>query len=428
MAFGEDGIWFEVDMALSNQRVPTGNKQTEIGVIPEDWDVVQIGNAIGVYRGGSPRPIQQYIAKGSEGVNWIKIGDVSVGAKYIHETEEKIIPEGVKRSRKVNAGDFLLSNSMSFGRPYILSIEGCIHDGWLVLQDYQSSFNRDFLYYILSSQRVLNQYISKAAGSSVLNLNKELVSSVYLAKPVLWEQSAIATALSDVDSLISRLDALIKKKSLIKQGVMQELLTGKRRLPGFSGEWKKKRLGELADMSSGGTPSTSVADYYGGGIPWVSITDMTNIGKYLHVTERSLTEKGLVNSAAKIFPKGTVLYAMYASIGECCITTVAASTSQAILGIRPKVDLNGAYLYHYLSSKKTEVKAMGQQGTQSNLNAGIVRGFEVVIPSIQEQAAIVAILSDMDAEIEGLESLLSKYQNIKQGMMQALLTGKIRLL
>lgn len=119
---------------------------------------------------------------------------------------------------------------------------------------------------------------------------------------------------------------------------------------------------------------------------------------------------------------------MYASIGECCIARVAASTSQAILGIRPKAELDNIYLYYYLSSKKPEVKTMGQQGTQSNLNAGMVKNFEIKIPGINEQKAIVSVLSDMDTEIEHLASRLTKYQNLKQGMMQVLLTGKIRLL
>ena len=205
---------------------------------------------------------------------------------------------------------------------------------------------------------------------------------------------------------------------------MQELLTGKRRLPGFSGKWETKKLGDIAEMNSGGTPSTSIPEYYGGNIPWVSITDMTNVRKYLFTTERNLTDKGFANSATKMFPKGTVLYAMYASIGECCIATTAVCTSQAILGIRSKKGLDN----FHLTSKKEEVKTMGQQGTQSNLNAGMVKDFEILLPVLDEQIAISTVLSDVDTEIEKLESQLTKYQNIKQGMMQTLLTGKIRLL
>ena len=109
--------------------VKPGYKQTETGIIPEDWAVSNFGSKVKIFRGGSPRPIQDYLTQADDGVNWIKIGDVREGDKYITSTEEKIIPEGVSRSRTVHAGDFILSNSMSFGRPYILNIDGCIHDG-----------------------------------------------------------------------------------------------------------------------------------------------------------------------------------------------------------------------------------------------------------------------------------------------------------
>lgn len=208
-----------------------GYKMTEVGRIPEDWEVVRLENKITVGRGGSPRPITDYITTSSKGVNWIKIGDTDRGGKYIFSSSEKIIPEGVEHSRRVNVGDFLLSNSMSFGRPYILKIDGCIHDGWLVLQNYKDNFDIEYLYYNLSSRYVHNQYLQKASGSGVLNLNKELVKTVHLIKPQsITEQNAIATSLSDMDSEIEDLETKRDKYKQIKQGMMQELLTGKTRL------------------------------------------------------------------------------------------------------------------------------------------------------------------------------------------------------
>lgn len=119
------------------------------------WEIVELGRVADIYRGGSPRPIQAYLTTRMDGVNWIKIGDVESNAKYINTTEEKITPEGVPYSRVVQKGDFILSNSMSFGRPYILNIDGCIHDGWLTIQNYKNSFDTDFLYYILGSEFTL---------------------------------------------------------------------------------------------------------------------------------------------------------------------------------------------------------------------------------------------------------------------------------
>ena len=131
--------------------IPQGYKQTEIGVIPEDWELYKFGEKVSVYRGGSPRPITDYISKGNNGVNWIKIGDVKPNEKYITSTKEKITLDGSEKSRYVNKGDFILSNSMSFGRPYILKIDGCIHDGWLSISGFEKTYTSDFLYHLLNS-------------------------------------------------------------------------------------------------------------------------------------------------------------------------------------------------------------------------------------------------------------------------------------
>lgn len=195
-----------------------------------DWVKKKVSSVSDILRGGSPRPIENYIVK-SGGVNWIKIGDVDSSAKYIFRTNEQIIESGIQYSRFVHSGDLLLSNSMSFGRPYILKTEGCIHDGWLVIQNYDKYFDKEFLYYLLSSDEVLKQYKSLAAGSSVLNLNKDIVGKVVLYfPPSISEQTAIANILSDCDSEIAALEEKRDKYKEIKQGMMQQLLTGKIRL------------------------------------------------------------------------------------------------------------------------------------------------------------------------------------------------------
>ena len=159
--------------------------------IPQNWKWVRFGNTSYIVRGGSPRPIKQYITDDEEGINWIKIGDVEKGGKYIFETKEKIKPEGEKKSRRVYPGDFLLTNSMSFGRPYISKIEGCIHDGWLLIHDLKG-FDQDYLYYLLSSDYLYEQFMQKASGSTVDNLNIDKVSSAIIPLPPLAEQKRIA--------------------------------------------------------------------------------------------------------------------------------------------------------------------------------------------------------------------------------------------
>ena len=197
----------------------------------DEWVEIRFGDYVDIYRGGSPRPIEHYITNQPNGINWIKIGDVKPNDKYINKTTERIIPEGVSRTREVQVGDFILSNSMSFGRPYILGINGCIHDGWLVIQNYHQTFDKDFLYYLLCSDDVMSQYIGMAAGSSVKNLNKEKVASLSLVIPTnIKEQQAIATILSDMDKEIADLEAQRDKYRLLKSGMMQKLLTGQIRL------------------------------------------------------------------------------------------------------------------------------------------------------------------------------------------------------
>lgn len=196
----------------------------------EPWKNIIFGNVVDIYRGGSPRPINSFITTNPNGLNWIKIGDVRPNDKYITHTAEKIIREGLPATRMVYAGDFILSNSMSFGRPYICKIDGCIHDGWLAITKYESSFDKDFLYYLLGANFVYRQYMTLAAGSGVLNLNKKVVGDVELTVPTIDEQQAIASILSDMDVEIEELEAKRDKYIAVRQGMMQQLLTGKIRL------------------------------------------------------------------------------------------------------------------------------------------------------------------------------------------------------
>lgn len=172
--------------------------------IPNTWFWIRLGTSLIIERGGSPRPIKAYLTDSSNGINWIKIGDTDKGGKYINNTKEKIIPEGMKKSRFVNKGDLLLSNSMSFGRPYILNIDGCIHDGWLVLHPIIELFDKDYLYYLLSSLMVFNQFCSRVAGAVVNNLNSEKVALTVVPVPPLAEQKRIVTKIEELLPYIDR--------------------------------------------------------------------------------------------------------------------------------------------------------------------------------------------------------------------------------
>lgn len=204
-------------------------KITELGSIPKEWKIKTLHDIMEIYRGGSPRPISKYITKG-EGINWIKIGDTSENTRYIYSTKEKITKEGIKRSRQVYENELLLSNSMSFGKPYILKTNGCIHDGWLVLKNYQNIYTTDFLYYLLSSDIIKKQYEKLAAGSGVKNLNKDLVGSIKV--PILdkKEQNKIADILNKLDDKLELEERKKQEYQNLKKGLMQQLLTGKVRV------------------------------------------------------------------------------------------------------------------------------------------------------------------------------------------------------
>ena len=173
--------------------------------IPDNWCWVRLGSVLEIARGGSPRPIQAYLTTEENGVNWIKIGDTDKGGKYIYSTKEKIRPEGVAKSRMVHSGDFLLTNSMSFGRPYILKTDGCIHDGWLVLSDRYHCYSVDFLFYLLSSAFAYYQFCDSVSGAVVKNLNSEKVSSALFPLPPVNEQIRIVVKVEEILPFVKRL-------------------------------------------------------------------------------------------------------------------------------------------------------------------------------------------------------------------------------
>lgn len=194
------------------------------------WEQRKLGEVATIERGGSPRPIDAYITDASDGLNWVKIGDAPEQGRYINHTEEKIKPSGLSKTRQVFPGDLILSNSMSFGKPYIMGISGCIHDGWLLIRNSKNVFDLKFLCHMLGTDQMLKQYQSLAAGSTVNNLNKELVSNAVVSVPNKPEQERIGAFLESIDDVITLHQRKREKYKMIKQGMIEDLLTGKVRL------------------------------------------------------------------------------------------------------------------------------------------------------------------------------------------------------
>lgn len=281
---------------------------------------------------------------------------------------------------------------------------------------------------MLNSPQVVSQKASKGQGDAVVHISAKALAEVIIPLPPLPEQRAIAAALSDVDALLDGLDRLIAKKRDLKQAAMQQLLSGQTRLPGFTGAWEVKRLGELADIVSGGTPRTNEPSYWNGEIKWCTPTDITrDHSKYLTETERTISRSGLRNSGAVLLPVGALLLCSRATIGELKIATEPVCTNQGFKSLVCRACTSNEFLYYRLRAMKQQMIERAFGSTFLEISQRNVSALELAMPTLAEQTAIAAVLSDMDAELAALEARHEKTRLLKQGMMQELLTGRTRL-
>ena len=416
-------------------------KDTEIGRIPEDWNLALLGDITKFLSNNTFSRDKLHVDGGKGEIKNIHYGDVLV--KYgsildVSRTKIPTIDSGKIASfcpeNLAQDGDVIIADTAeddtvckvtelwNIGDSKVVS---GLHTMWC--RPDCNTFAVKYLGYFMNSVFYHIQILPLIQGIKVSSVSKNSIKDTWVCIPPLSEQSRIASALTSIDNLISSLDKLIEKKKAIKEGTMQQLLTGKKRLKGFNEPWVERKLGEIASMNSGGTPTSSNPSYYDGNINFLSISDMTASGKYIKATEKTITELGLSISSARLFPAGTLMYAMYASLGKCSISTIDTAISQAILGFKLSDQVERDFLYYHFCFIENKVKTMGQTGTQSNLSKGIVKEFSINLPSLSEQRAIACVLSSMDNEISAIQAKKAKYESIKQGMMQQLLTGRIRL-
>ena len=414
--------------------VPAGYKQTEVGVIPEDWELWKLGQ------------LSEFVTSGSRG--WAKYysdsGPLFIRSQNIRDgrfdfTDQQFValPSATEGSRtKLNVSDLLITitgNNVgnvawlenSIGEAYISQ-----HVGLVRLLD--TSLAKYICFFLTPGSPGNGQIFKGQVGQSKPGLNLISLENFWVVIPsTKTEQSAIATALSDTDALIESLAQLIAKKRQIKQGTMQELLTGQRRLPGFTGEWLNKTLEELADIRSGGTPSTSNRKFWDGDVLWCTPTDITALNgyKYLNETNKKITAHGLKFSSAEIISAGSIVMTSRATIGECAINTAPLSTNQGFKNFVPFNGVVGEFLYYLLTTHKQGFIGLCSGSTFLEIGKTQLRSYVVKFPATKaEQTAIATVLSDMDTELTALQNRLTKARHIKQGMMQELLTGRIRLL
>ena len=400
-----------------------GYKQTEVGVIPEDWDCVHIGDVTETSSGATPpRAKQQEYFDGGT-IPWVKTLDLNNSS--ILETDECVTPSALQQTslRLYPSGSVLVAMYGGFnqiGRTGMLTKDATINQALTAIRPDQSRLSSRFLLNYLNF-RV--EYWKSVASSSRKdpNITGKDVREFPIPLPPLIEQEAAGEALQDIEDQILMLDELIAKKRDIKQAAMQELLTGNRRLPGFEGDWGVKRLGEICEIGMGRTPSRLDERMWGQGHPWLSIADLQR--KVVSESKEQVTEAAA--ALMTIVSKGTLLMSFKLSIGRLCFAGCDLFTNEAICSFN-RLTANADYLYYALG--RTDFSLYGKQAVKGyTLNKESLNLVEVKLPSKNEQIAIAAILSDMDTELAALETRLKKAHDLKQGMMQELLTGRIRL-
>ena len=386
----------------------------------EKWEHKKIGDVCIVERGGSPRPIDDYITDSPNGINWIKIGDTN-DSMFITQTAQKIKPEGMKKSRYVQPGDFLLSNSMSFGRPYILKIDGCIHDGWLVLRDNEEVFDKRFLYYYLSSKPTYEKFKMMAVGGVVNNLNSEMVRKVDIPIPHKNEQNQIADLFDKINIVINkRKQQLSNLDDLIKARFVEMFGT----YPANEKGWDTGTIRDLVTEVRYGS-SRKAADGELGKYPYLRMNNITYGG------ELDLTDTKTIDIPDEELDKctvrrGDVLFNRTNSkelVGKTCVYN--RDEMMVLAGFVVRVRLNDKAYPEFVSvflntdfSKQMLLNMCKTAIGQANINAQELQNIEIYIPPKDNQREFIMFKDQVDKSKAVIQKSLEEAQLLFDSLMQ----------
>lgn len=371
----------------------------------------------------------------SSGVRFLKVETFDAAGNYLPGFEAFIddTTHQLLRRSRLAAGDILFSIAGALGRSTI------VESSWLPANTNQALaiirpskrrrvIDPRYLLWQLRSPTIAKHIAEINVQAAQANLSLEQVRNFEIPLVSLSEQQAIATALDDADAVAKLLERLIAKNQAIRQGMTQQLVTGQTRLPGFDEAWTDSTVGSLARVTGGGTPSTRLPAYWGGGIPWFTPAeiDAEGAGLVSH-SKRTITADGLANSSATLLPAGSVLVTSRASIGNCAVAKVAVTTNQGFASMIPRDHRSTWFLYYWTQQNKSELQSRAAGSTFLEIGASKVAAIPLQQPSLDEQQAIGATLRDADLELDVLRRRLEKAKAIKQGMAQQLLSGKTRL-
>lgn len=379
------------------------------------WEYKRLGEVCTIERGGSPRPINDYITDSEDGINWIKIGDAQEGSKYITSTKEKIKPEGVKKSRFVHKGDFILSNSMSFGRPYILKVDGCIHDGWLVIHDNNDIFIKDYLYYLLASPTMYAKFSQLAVGGVVNNLNSSLVRKVEITIPPKSTQLAIVSELDKINELIRLKKEQLKDFDNLAQSLFYEMFGDP--VENEKG-WEVKKLGEICEVVTGTTPKTNIPEYWGKGHYWVTPAELNDTAVYIDRTERKITDEALSKTKLRLLPVGTVLLSSRAPIGKVAITKVEMYCNQGFKNCICSDSIYNKYLFYFLRMMKEYLNSLGRGATFKEISKSIVESIRIPLPPLTLQHLFAQRVEQIEREKSEVQKSILDLETLLASRMQ----------
>ena len=399
--------------------------------LPPDWPLVPLG-ALCSFGNGVNADKSAY-GKGTPFINVLEV-ITHTHLRAPHIPGRVRLPKSAREAFAIRRGDILFNRTSEtqneVGLAAVYNDDEPVVFGGFVIRGRFTSTRLDLTYagYALRAPTVRSQIVSQGQGAIRANIGQENLKRVLVPIPSQTEQRAIASVLSDVDELIGSLEALLAKKRAIKQAAMQDLLTGRTRLPGFRGEWEKRAIGDISDIKNGGTPRTGVPSYWGGRIPWCVPTDITaSQAKYVVATKRNITSKGLASCGATLLPAGALLLCSRATIGEVKIASIPVATNQGFKSLVCGESVEYEFLYYRLLTLKERMIDLATGSTFLEIGKRDVESLLIDLPPRPEQQAIATVLSDMDDEIAALERRLDKTRAIKQGAMQQLLTGSIRL-